>query len=368
MSAQTTVARCLSSIPIALTLLPLIRTGIGSVRIWDFPRMQIAALGLVAQAAMLRSSNGSKVDRLFNAVLAGCIAYQASKIIPYTPLYPREVIDAADVPPERRIKLLTANILMTNRRADLVHRVIAEADPDVICLLEPDEWWEQQLRPIEKEYRFVNKCPTDNTYGMLLYSRLPILKTETRFLVTEGVPSMRSELRLRSGEEIVLHCVHPQPPLPGSPTYGRDAELVVVGNEAACETKPTIVMGDLNDVAWSYTTKLFQRVSGTLDPRIGRGMYNSFHASHPLLRYPLDHVFHSNDFALTALRRLPHAGSDHFPIFIELGYSPKAAASQEEPRMTEGDREAAREILDDAREENLEADPSAINEAERGLS
>ncbi len=92
----------------------------------------------------------------------------------------------------------------------------------------------------------------------------------------------------------------------------------MVAREVAAADRPTIVAGDLNDVAWSHTSRLFRRISRMLDPRIGRGMFNSFHANHWPLRWPLDHVFVTDDFLLHAIRRLPAFGSDHFPILITL--------------------------------------------------
>ena len=73
------------------------------------------------------------------------------------------------------------------------------------------------------------------------------------------------------------------------------------------------LFNDASDATW---TKLFRHISGTLDPRIGRGFYNTFNANIPILRWALDHIFHTNDFFLNKIRRLPHIGSDHFPMYV----------------------------------------------------
>ena len=111
--------------------------------------------------------------------------------------------------------------------------------------------------------------------------------------------------------------------------------------------KPVIVAGDLNDVAWSYTTELFLRVSGLLDPRRGRGFFNTFHAKYPLLRWPLDHVFCSKHFSLVDLKRLPNVGSDHYPIFISLQLALERSAEQSKETLdkSQQDEQVAEEKI-----------------------
>ncbi len=344
-------ARLLAAFTVATTLLPISPTGRSAVRVWDFPRIHLAIAGLLA-AAGLRVAHRRAYDSAGAAAALGCVLYHASKIIPFTPLYRKQVATASSIDSLRRIRLVTANVYMKNRGGEAMLRVLLDADADIICLLEPDAWWEEFLRPLEQHYAFAQKCALDNTYGMLLYSRLPI-RTEVRFLVQDDVPSMKSWVKLPSGDEIVVHCLHPRPPVPPNPSYGRDAELVLVAREIEGDGKPAIAMGDLNDVAWSYTTRLFKKISRTVDPRIGRGLYNTFHAGVPVLRFPLDHVFHTPHFSLIDFRRLSAAGSDHFPVLIDLLYEPENLSQQPPPPENAADREQANEMVADVNEHNL---------------
>lgn len=190
--------------------------------------------------------------------------------------------------------------------------------------------------------------PQDNTYGMLLYSRLELLDARIQFLVEDDVPSIHARLRLRCGQEVELRCLHPLPPAPGesSRSTERDAELLLVGKEIKALQAPGLVCGDLNDVAWSRTNDLFCAVSGLLDPRVGRGFFHTFNSKWPLIRFPLDHVFHSAHFRHVEFRRLRHWGSDHFPVYIKLSFEPDARMVQDAPRAKLQEQEEADEKIE----------------------
>lgn len=332
------------------TALPLIRLDDWWIRIFDFPRLQILALGLLVLVAFLFFWNPRNLfEGLALAVLVTALFFQCYKIFPYTPLAPKQVRSTSRPAADNTLSLLIANLLMSNRDSQRFLAIVRDADPDIVLTLEPDAWWEEQLRRLEGEYPHTVKKPLDNSYGMLLHSKLELVDPQIKFLVKEGVPSIHTHVRLPSGGLIRMHCVHPEPPSPteAETSTERDAELLIVGKEVKDYDQPVIVTGDLNDVAWSYTTTLFQKTSGLLDPRIGRGMFNSYSARNPLMRWPLDHLFHSDDFLLVEMARLPDFGSDHFPIYVKLSLDAEAEQLQEKPEKLDGEeREQVEEKIE----------------------
>jgi endonuclease/exonuclease/phosphatase (EEP) superfamily protein YafD len=104
-------------------------------------------------------------------------------------------------------------------------------------------------------------------------------------LIEDDIPSIHLTIELRSGD-MVGHISHPAPPSPTEniESSERDVEPIAVAKSVSKSDQPVIVAGDLNDVAWSSTTVFFRKISRLLDPRIGRGMLNTFHVQVPIAR------------------------------------------------------------------------------------
>lgn len=335
----------------------------------DFPRLQVLFLGIVAFVLMLVwDVQWSFKDEIIFVLLVAALAYQLKMVLPYTFIWKKQVkqVKTEELNPDQQISLIVSNVLTTNTQYHLLIKQIQSLKPDLVLTLETDQTWENELKVIESDYPYRVPVPLDNLYGMHLYSRLALTDTEVKFILSDEIPSIHTTVTLRSGHPVQLYCLHPKPPSPteAKDSTLRDAELLIVGDQIKDLDESCIVMGDLNDVAWSRTTRLFQRISGLLDPRVGRHFVNTFHANYPLLRWSLDHVFHSTDFALVKMERLAHMGSDHFPVYTILQTGRKFEAVQEELEKTEKDEEMAQDAIQEGiekaeREEKIVTDEIA---------
>lgn len=329
---------------VLMTVMPFFPSEHYLVRGWDFPILQIAVITLVGAVGLLfYYNNFVNWQRGLLLVTLVALVYQGAIIYPYSFLAMPQVKMAKEFEVKRSIKILSSNVLIDNRDTGQLKKLIGEKDPDIILLLEPNEWWATQMSylELEKGYTQSVKIPLDNAYGLLLYSRLPLEESMIHYLIEPDVPSVFTTVVLPSGEKIKLYCVHPKPPSPteNKKSTERDAELLLVAKINKKEELPSIVVGDLNDVAWSHTTRMFQKISELLDPRIGRRPYATYNANYPIFAWPLDHVFHSEDFELVEIQRLPHIGSDHFPIFIQLTLTDNASKHHIKPKA-DGEEEA----------------------------
>lgn len=294
------------------------------VRIWDFPRLLITFVSLVAFAGTVLLASGS-LRWMCTAALLGVIGWQCYRIYPYTPLGAHEVEFAkagAAGDENQCFKALSFNVLQDNRNFQPTIDMIAREDPDLLLLLETDRQWIDAVAPVTQKYPHKFEVPLDNLYGLAFYSRLPVRRHEVRYIAEKGTPSIFVWLETPAGETFHFIGLHPRPPQPGHNTQNRDGEIAVAAHMASEENVPVLAMGDFNDVAWSKTSQTFKRIGGYVDPRVGRGFYSTFPAYWPVFRWPLDHLFITPDIAVRAVSVLENTGSDHLPVTASLCIKP----------------------------------------------
>ncbi|TDE17398.1 endonuclease/exonuclease/phosphatase family protein [Dyadobacter psychrotolerans] len=333
---------------ILFSLIPLIKNDYWAFRVFEYPRLQKLFLNLVIIIiyTSLFAITGNLEIFVLSALITNAV-YLVYQISPFTFLAKKALLKAVSQDTSNQLSIISSNVFQDNKNTAGCMKMLQRHDPDIILLLETDQFWFEGTKKLKEKYAHQVLVPLENTYGMLLYSKHKLIEPKVRYLVDEEIPSIKTKVELSSGQIIDLYCVHPTPPVPGENLYSteRDKELLLVAKEVKESNKPCIVVGDLNDVAWSYTTKLFTKISGLLDPRIGRGFYNTFHAKYPFLRFPLDHVFCSTDFKLIRLQRLENFSSDHFPILIGLQFEHLADLQQEEPVAEQEDIKLAEEKI-----------------------
>lgn len=346
------------------TALPLIRTGYWVTRMCDFPRVQIGSIALFGLALAVASA-GMGADPAYAWTAAGiclvALGVQAIQIVRYTSLWPRQLGPGDE--DSTVLRLLTSNIDYENGSYDGVRRAIAEARADVVLLVELDEPWETALRDVIDDYPHRAGCVRGEGLGLTLLSRHELRDTEVRHLVSDRRASIHGELIVPGAGPVRFVAVHPTPPGLDEDGYDgrrnsrpRDAELMMVAGEIREHPKRHwIVFGDFNDVAWSHTTRLFRRVSGMQDPRVGFKLLNTFHARHRLLRYPLDHIFLSPRLGLRSLERVRLPGSDHFGVVVDIAVPPDAPTNNSEQSNADADdHEEAAEMVSEGMETERE--------------
>ncbi len=346
-----TVLAVLTGLLVVVTILSFLHFSHGFYRVFSFPRLQFSVAAVVLFALSLIFLDRPRWEWALLSTQIACFVAQGWAIAQFLPVRASQS-DVYDGPPDQpnMVSVLSYNVKMSNVRFQEAIDLVRLHQPDIAIFMETDAKWDDAMAVLAGDWPNHVREPLDNSYGILLYSRLALADTEIMHLTMKDTPSIVTTVTLANGEPFRLYCVHPEPPVPFADSAGRDAELVRVARLVKEESLPTIVCGDLNDVAWSHTTRLFQRMSRLLDPRVGRGFFNTFDARYWFMRWPLDHLFHDARFALVSMRRLPHIGSDHFPILFQLALTQGTGSSRRPPEHDQDDRGEAKEISGEARE------------------
>ncbi|WP_456684590.1 endonuclease/exonuclease/phosphatase family protein [Bradyrhizobium sp. P5_C11_2] len=254
---------------------------------------------------------------------------------------PVQAAAAQECAAQNRLSLLEANVQMTNEHDDRLFRMIREQRPDVLLIEEVDDWWNQKLNNLHGEYTYFKHYVTQNYFGVALLSKYPLTSADVHFLADARDPAIFATIKMPSGDEVRLYGIHPRPPQVGQSSAERDAQIMAAALAVRKADDPAILAGDMNAPPWSSVVRRAARIGPMLEPRVGRGWKPSWKAGAAVMRWPLDEVLVTPQFAVAELQVLPPFGSDHQPVLSRLCYAPGNSSARNVPRTDPGDLPAA---------------------------
>ena len=300
-----------------LTLVPLTPFQHWFFRLGNYIKIQLFSLQIIFLILGILFFPNISLVIILSSINTISIIHSIYIFYPYSKFHKERI--APDYPASI-IKMISANVYQENKKTSKLIQLIQKISPDLFITLESNKFWENALDQLIPNYPHSVKVPLENTYGMHLYSNLPILDHQVHYFMADDVPSIEANLQLDDGQVLKLLCAHPPPasPTEESNAKERDGELMAIAELVAGAKYPTVVIGDFNNVPWSNVSRQFRRVCKVHDARVGVGMIYTFHSKYPWFRLPLDLAYHTSSVYVHEIKALEDIGSDHFPLFLSI--------------------------------------------------
>jgi endonuclease/exonuclease/phosphatase (EEP) superfamily protein YafD len=214
-----------------LSLLPLLAADFWWIRVFDFLHVYFTVFTLVALLIYFVTFNTSNIkDYVFVVILLSCFCFQLFRICDYLGVYRVEVQEStANIPAQDELMVYTANVLEKNDTSQPLIDEIKNLQPDIVVFTETNTKWQNKIQSgLGDLYDYKVSYPLDNTYGMILYSKLQLIDPQVKFQSDPEIPSIHTKVQMKNGEIIQVYAIHPTPPLPqhNPQSTDRDQELL----------------------------------------------------------------------------------------------------------------------------------------------
>ncbi len=216
---------------------------------------------------------------------------------------------------ERAFKVAHFNTFVLNHDLAATTKEIERLDADVITLIEFDDTKKSVLLSLQRTYPFQYDCNDERYCHMAILSKHPILAVSAKaHWVGPAYISAKLGGVMQGLTVFGVHTTR----FPRSRAQLKQINALVQLLQS--QSDDLIVMGDFNATP-------FSRITTTLEQ--GTGLSRVTHmptwpATYGLPQLAIDHVFVSPKIRVLADQQVGNpSGSDHFPIVMTLGYTPK---------------------------------------------
>lgn len=215
------------------------------------------------------------------------------------------------------LRVLSVNLLASNRDAGDLLDEIKTIDPDVLILQEYSVRWHKILNNALEDYSHRLHEIINSPFGIAAYSKRPYLKKHVTYFNQALFPAVDVEIQVESATVRILG-IHPIPPVSPVAYSMRNAYLHKVAEFAGGVDGALVVMGDFNTTPWSWYFSQLLKAGGLVSSRDGRGLHPTWPAGFWPLWTPIDHIVHNRKLQTVHFESGTSFGSDHFPVWADL--------------------------------------------------
>ena len=224
---------------------------------------------------------------------------------------------------ETQVRLLSLNVLYTNKDYDAVEQLVVDVDPDIICFVEFSAEWQAAFATRLPEYKHVRYQPRGGLLGNVIYSRVPFSP------IDEDVPVQDIKLGFAAakfdfdGQVVNLVNIHTSSPGRFQRWIWREEHIMDIERLAGRFSwrEHVVMVGDFNCTSHSRSFRRMILESRMRDSRAGKGIQNSWPSWLMPLQICIDHVLVSEYVHVHGRRVERNVGSDHYPIVTDLSFN-----------------------------------------------
>lgn len=211
-----------------------------------------------------------------------------------------------------QLKVLHANLLLSNHDHSRLIDLVNKQQPDIISLQEFTPQWQQAVERLKLDYPYFKFRAQSGGFGIALLSRKEMQVEEILF-GDDYTPSLLAKIKTKKG---IVQLISTHPIIPLTPRWykSRNQQLYKLV-KLFDKDLPHVLIGDLNITRWSPVFKHWQEHAKMKNARDGFGLLATW-PTIPLIG--LDHCLVSKQIEVSRFARTESIGSDHRPIIVDL--------------------------------------------------
>lgn len=228
--------------------------------------------------------------------------------------------DSSELPKDQ-LRLMSLNLLTSNRNWDGVIESVLEASPDFLVLMEIDSVWQQICETkLAEDYPHAIVEPREDNFGIAFFSKLPIDQSMVFDSQTLELPSIDVTIFRPGAKSLRIIATHPIPPMNELRWEARNEQLVNVADRFD-ESTANLMIGDFNLTPWS---PCFKKVVGATNLRdVGEpfGLAPTWYVFPTWVGgLKIDHALISDEISVQNLKIGQDVGSDHRALILDFSF------------------------------------------------